>query len=163
MMNISFMKKTVFLISVILSQFTISQAHSEVQATAVDAQQQNQIAVYTRPEILGLWGMEIPQNKACVEYYNFRSGNEVVVNSSKEWSIGQFDYQPSPDNTKTQMPTLMMQINYENNEKDCSGAQVDQAGELSQYYVKWTTPNIINFCANEQGKDCFASLHRVLP
>jgi hypothetical protein len=33
----------------------------------------------TRPEIMGLWGMEIPNNKKCVEYYNFRGMNEVVL------------------------------------------------------------------------------------
>ena len=125
--------------------------------------QENTIKITTRPEILGLWGMDIPQNKKCVEYYNFRNGNEVVVNSAQEWSIGQFDYQPSPDNTLTKLPTLMIQVNYENNATDCSGNTVDQAGELSQYFVKWNSPTQINFCATEQGKDCFATLKRVLP
>lgn len=39
----------------------------------------NAIRIVTRPEIMGLWGMEIPNNKKCVEYYNFRSSNDVVM------------------------------------------------------------------------------------
>ncbi|MCP5613370.1 hypothetical protein NL294_27060, partial [Klebsiella pneumoniae] len=81
---------------------------------------ENTIRISTRPEILGLWGMQIPNNKKCVEYYNFRGGNEVVVNSGKEWSAGLYDYQASPDNTQEKLPALIMQIKYENNEVDCS-------------------------------------------
>ena len=123
----------------------------------------NTIRIDTRPEILGLWGMEIPNNKKCVEYYNFRGGNEVVVNSGKEWSVGLFDYQPSPDNTMEKLPALIMQIKYENNQVDCSGNQEDQSGEVSQYFVRWKNNNTINFCASEKQDKCFATLHRVLP
>ena len=123
----------------------------------------NSIKVITRPEILGLWGMEIPNNKKCVEYYNFRGSNEVIVNSGKEWSAGLYDYQPSPDNTMEKLPALVMQIKYENNEKDCSGNQVDQSGEISQYYVRWQNTNTLNFCASEKADQCFATLRRVLP
>lgn len=163
--NRSRMNKSVSLIALLLGFTSVSHADLPVQAPQqnIEVQKDNSIGVYTRPEILGLWGMDIPQNKKCVEYYNFRNGNEVVVNSAKEWSIGQFDYQPSPDNTLTKLPTLMMQVNYENNEMDCSGNQIDQSGELSQYFVKWNSPNQINFCATEQGNDCFATLKRILP
>ena len=159
------MKKSVSLITLLLGFIAVTHADLPVETPQhnVEAQKENLIGVYTRPEILGLWGMDIPQNKKCVEYYNFRNGNEVVVNSAQEWSIGQFDYQPSPDNTLTKLPTLMIQVNYENNATDCSGNTVDQAGELSQYFVKWNSPTQINFCATEQGKDCFATLKRVLP
>lgn len=159
------MKKSGILITLFLGFVAVTHADLPVPTPQknVEAQKENLIGVYTRPEILGLWGMNIPQNKKCVEYYNFRKGNEVVVNSAQEWSIGQFDYQPSPDNTLTKLPTLLIQVNYENNAIDCSGNRVDQAGELSQYFVKWNTPNQIDFCATEQGKDCFATLKRVLP
>lgn len=129
--------------------------------TAPD-QNANVIQVITRPEIVGLWGMEIPQNKACVEYYNFRGGNEVVVKSAQEWSYGVYDYQP-PQDVNERLPALIMQIKYENNQKDCSGNQTDQSGEVSQYFVQWKSPNTINFCMNEKGGQCFATLHRVLP
>lgn len=145
---------------------TFVYADSKVTAVAKTAdlqQDQTTIRISTRPEILGLWGMEMPNNKKCVEYYNFRGGNQVVVNSAKEWSTGIFEYQPSPDNTLSTLPILIMQVNYENNEVDCSGNKIDQAGEVSQYFVQWKTANQINFCANELGKDCFATLRRVLP
>ena len=161
------MKKRALAITLVSLMATLSQADTEVPATANIQNLQkveNNIQIRTRPEILGLWGMAINNNnKTCTEYYNFRGSNEIVVNSDKEWSIGLYEYQPSPDNTHEVMPTLAMQIRYENNEKDCSGNQVDQAGELSQYFVKWHNRNQIQFCANEKGQDCFATLNRVLP
>lgn len=160
------MKKTVFIIPFLLFVSFFANAEQNIQAKAETAdlqQPENSIRIITRPEILGLWGMNIPSNKQCVEYYNFRGGNEVVVNSHKEWSVGLFEYQPSADITQHQLPTLVMQVNYENNEKDCSGNQIDQAGELSQYFVKWATPNQIDFCTSEKGNECFATLNRVLP
>ena len=120
------------------------------------------VQVTTRPEIMGLWGMEIPNNKQCVEYYNFRSANDVVIKSGQEWSSGLYDYQPSADQ-KEQLSALVMQIKYDNNGKDCSGMQVDQTGEMSQYFVKWTDQHTINFCTNKKGEQCFATLHKVLP
>ena len=123
----------------------------------------SKINVDTRPEILGLWGMVIPSNKKCVEYYNFRGGNQVVINSAKEWSIGAYDYQPSPDNSMTKLPTLAIQVKYENNEKDCSGFKEDQTGEMSNVFVRWENSNSIDFCADEKGDKCFVSLHRIPP
>ena len=46
---------------------------AEVSAKA--AETPNTFTVKTRPEIVGLWGMEIPDNKKCIEYYNFKSNN----------------------------------------------------------------------------------------
>ncbi|ENV76273.1 MAG TPA: hypothetical protein DIT34_04580 [Acinetobacter ursingii] len=135
------------------------QVETEAQAMDLNA---NTIQIETRPEIMGLWGMEIPTNKKCVEYYNFRNANEVVVKSGKEWSYGVYDYQPSQD-MKEKLPALIMQIKYDNNEVDCSGQQEDQSGEVSQYFVQWKSPNTINFCAGENGQQCFATLRRVLP
>lgn len=160
------MKKPALLIAFLIVIAPYSNAEQNVAAVAktTDFQKvENTIQITTRPEILGLWGMDIPSNKKCTEYYNFRSANEVVVNSAKEWSVGLFEYQPSPDNTKDLLPTLVMQVKYENNEKDCSGNVADQSGELSQYFVKWKNPNLINFCATEKGDECFATLRRILP
>jgi hypothetical protein len=160
------MKKLALIMPFLLLIPAFVYADSKVVATAKSAdlqQDQNSIRISTRPEILGLWGMEMPKDKKCVEYYNFRGGNQVVVHSAKEWSTGMFEYQPSPDNTLSTLPTLVMQVNYENNEVDCSGNKVDQSGEISQYFVQWKNNNQINFCASELGKDCFATLRRVLP
>ena len=45
------------------------------QASAVA----NTFRIVTRPEIMGLWGMEIPTNRKCVEYYNFKCDNNVII------------------------------------------------------------------------------------
>ena len=44
----------------------------------------NSIRIVTRPEIVGLWGMQIPNNKKCIEYYNFKSNNDVMIKSGQE-------------------------------------------------------------------------------
>ena len=159
------MKKTVLFIPLfLLTSFSFADQNVTAKAKSADLQKmENNIRVVVRPEILGLWGMEIPNNKKCIEYYNFRGGNEFVVNSAKEWSVGLYEYQPPQEARSGLLPTLVMQVNYDNNEKDCSGNQVDQTGELSQYFVQWSNPNQINFCATEQGGQCFAQLNRVLP
>ena len=162
------MKKTALIISLLLSLSPFVRAETvQPQATnpttVAATNTTSTIRINTRPEILGLWGMEIPENKKCTEYYNFRGSNEVVVNSAKEWSIGLFDYQPSPDNTLEKPPALIMQIRYENNETDCSGRKEDQSGEVTQYFVKWINKNTLNFCISDKGDQCFATLRRVLP
>lgn len=137
--------------------------NNNVQGEATAQEENNSpIRIVSRPEILGLWGMEIPQNKACVEYYNFRGNNEVVIRSGQEWSSGLYDYQP-PQDSKEQLPALVLQIKYDNNSLDCSGRQEDQTGEVSQYFVQWTSPRTIHFCNNEKAEQCFATLHRILP
>ncbi len=157
--------KNIYIIGLLWACPTGAIAETAVNAKAVTAQAMtsvNNIRVTNRPEIMGLWGMEIPNNKKCVEYYNFRGMNEVVVKSGKEWSYGMYDYQPSEDHNE-RLPALILQIKYDNNEIDCSGQQVDQTGEVSQYFVKWSNPHTIDFCANEKGEKCFATLRRVLP
>ncbi|MGL3046044.1 hypothetical protein ACSJMR_13445, partial [Acinetobacter pecorum] len=79
----------------------------------------NTFTVKTRPEIVGLWGMEIPNNKKCIEYYNFKGNNNVVIKSGDEWTSGLYDYQPAQDPSQ-QIPALILQVKYDNNEKDCS-------------------------------------------
>lgn len=156
------MKKTAFFITLLFCGLDLAVA-ADMPPSQQNIVPLNTIQVSTRPEILGLWGMEIPGNKKCVEYYNFRGSNEVIVNSGKEWSSGLYDYQPSPDNTLEKWPALVMQIKYENNERDCSGNKIDQSGEISQYYVRWENKTTLNFCASEEDDKCFATLHRVLP
>ncbi len=135
---------------------------SASDTTIKSAEIPNTFTVNTRPEIVGLWGMEIPKNKKCIEYYNFKSNNSVIIKSGEEWTSGLYDYQPA-QNPAEQIPALILQVRYDNNEKDCSGNQVDQSGEVSQYFVQWKNPYTINFCANEKAEQCFAVLRRVLP
>ena len=122
----------------------------------------NKFRVVTRPEIVGLWGMQIPNNRKCIEYYNFKSNSDVVIKSGQEWSAGVYDYQPSQDPVNS-LPALILQVKYDNNEVDCSGYQEDQTGDISQYFVKWKNAHTINFCSNEKAEQCFATLYRVLP
>lgn len=125
-------------------------------------EQSSTVRISVRPEILGLWGMDIPNNKQCVEYYNFRGNNEVVINSNKEWSYGRYQYQV-PNHPGEFVPALAMQIVYDNNEVDCSGRKEDQSGEIQQFFVKWINPQKIQFCGTERGEQCFATLNRKLP
>ncbi|ANF81738.1 hypothetical protein A3K93_05760 [Acinetobacter sp. NCu2D-2] len=132
------------------------------QKNTVKADVPNTFKVVTRPEITGLWGMQIKPNNQCIEYYNFKANNSVIIKSGEEWSSGIYNYQPVSDPTQ-EIPALVLQVKYDNNEKDCSGNQEDQTGEISQYFVKWKNPTTIDFCVNEKGEQCFATLKRVLP
>ena len=157
--------KNIYIIGLLWACSTWTMADTVVNAKTVTTQQSakaNTIRVTSRPEIMGLWGMEITNNKKCVEYYNFRGMSDVVIKSGQEWSYGLYDYQPSEDHNE-RLPALILQIKYDNNQMDCSGQQQDQTGEVSQYFVKWANDNTINFCANEKGEKCFATLRRVLP
>lgn len=136
--------------------------NKNTQAAAQASAVANTFRIVTRPEIMGLWGMEIPTNRKCVEYYNFKSDNNVIIKSGDEWSSGIYDYQ-LPQDTTAQVPALILQVKYDNNQKDCSGNQEDQSGEVSQYFVKWQNPHTINFCATEKAEQCFATLRRILP
>ncbi len=159
------MKKTCLSLVLLMSSSWLMAAENNNQAASSitkPIEVPNTFTINTRPEIVGLWGMEIPDNKKCVEYYNFKGNNNVVIKSGSEWTTGLYDYQPSQD-PAVQIPALIMQVKYDNNEKDCSGNRVDQSGEISQYFVKWQNSNTINFCANEKAEQCFAVLRRILP
>lgn len=140
---------------------TLVLAQSPDTAPLANANNSDNITIVVRPEIAGLWGMEIPNNKKCVEYYNFKSGNQVIIKSAGEWSTGIYDYQPSPNDKR--LGALALQVKYENNEKDCSGHKEDQTGEVSQYFVKWQNADTIQFCTAEKTSKCFVTLRRVLP
>lgn len=124
-------------------------------------QNDNKIVIVARPQIAGLWGMTIPDAQ-CIEYYNFMENGDVVVKSGKEWSYGKYLYQV-PAQSEPGSPVLVMQIKYDNLQTDCSGNAIDQRGEQQQQYVKWTGSSSMEFCGAQEGKQCFASLKRVLP
>ena len=159
------MKKTYLTIFLILcSSVVMANENKVVVATeemdrVVDS---NPIRIVTRPEIVGLWGMQIANNKKCIEYYNFKSNNNVVIKSGQEWSSGIYDYQSSQEE-RSALPALILQVKYDNNEVDCSGYSEDQTGEISQYFVQWKNSSTINFCSNEKAEQCFATLRRILP
>ena len=164
------MKKTYLTIFLLLcSSIVMANENKAVVATEqetdeiADSAMSNTIRIQTRPEIVGLWGMQIANNKKCVEYYNFKSNNDVIIKSGQEWSSGIYDYQPSQEE-RSLLSALILQVKYDNNERDCSGLQEDQTGEISQYFVQWKNASTINFCSNDKAEQqCFATLRRVLP
>jgi hypothetical protein len=159
------MKKTYLTIFLILcSSVVMANEKKAVVATEeMDrVEDSNPIRIVTRPEIVGLWGMQIANNKKCIEYYNFKSNNNVVIKSGQEWSSGIYDYQSSQEE-RSALPALILQVKYDNNEVDCSGYSEDQTGEISQYFVQWKNSSTINFCSNEKAEQCFATLRRILP
>ena len=163
------MKKTYLTIFLILcSSVVMANENKAVVATEqetdeiADSAMSNTIRIQTRPEIVGLWGMQIANNKKCIEYYNFKSNNDVIIKSGQEWSSGIYDYQPSQEE-RSLLSALILQVKYDNNERDCSGLQEDQTGEISQYFVQWKNASTINFCSNDKAEQCFATLRRVLP
>lgn len=163
------MKKTYLTIFLILcSSVVMANENKAVVATEqetdeiADSAMSNTIRIQTRPEIVGLWGMQIANNKKCVEYYNFKSNNDVIIKSGQEWSSGIYDYQPSQEE-RSLLSALILQVKYDNNERDCSGLKEDQTGEISQYFVQWKNASTINFCSNDKAEQCFATLRRVLP
>ncbi len=153
---------TIFLI--LCSSVVMANENKAVVATEeMDrVEDSNPIRIVTRPEIVGLWGMQIANNKKCIEYYNFKSNNNVVIKSGQEWSSGIYDYQSSQEE-RSALPALILQVKYDNNEVDCSGYSEDQTGEISQYFVQWKNSSTINFCSNEKAEQCFATLRRILP
>jgi hypothetical protein len=150
--------KTKVLIA-ILSLTAMTQSYTSPISAA---NMQNPIRISTRPALVGLWGMLIPENKKCTEYYNFKSNNDVFIRSGEEWSYGVYDYQPTLDPT-TLPAFLSLNIRYDNNKKDCSGIQEDQSGELTRVAITWHTPKHISFCLEDQPNQCFASLKRINP
>ena len=159
------MKKTYLTIFLILcSSVVMANENKAVVATEemYRVADSNPIRIVTRPEIVGLWGMQIANNKKCIEYYNFKSNNNVVIKSGQEWSSGIYDYQSSQEE-RSALPALILQVKYDNNEVDCSGYSEDQTGEISQYFVQWKNSSTINFCSNEKAEQCFATLRRILP
>lgn len=159
------MKKIVLLLLINLYCSTVYAENiksTKISPNTVASVSKNTISIQTRPEIFGLWGMQIDKKNKCVEYYNFKSNSEVVIKSGNEWSTGIYDYQQKLD-TNSVLSALTLQVQYDNNQVDCSGVQHDQTGEITQYYVKWKDPRTLSLCNSENSEQCFATLNRILP
>lgn len=103
-----------------LSMTVNAQDNLKSQLNKNKVQPTNTIKISLRPEIVGLWSMPIPNNKQCIEYYNFKSNNNLVVKSGAEWSTGLYEYQPNQQMDNKQA-ILTLNIQYDNNQLDCSG------------------------------------------
>lgn len=121
----------------------------------------SKIDLSIQPAVIGLWKL-VESPKHCTEYYNFTTQNsKLVVNSGKEWVVGQYAYQ-FPEFHENKQPMLMWEIKYDNNEMDCHGQQIDQSGNLSLFSVKWHNPHKFELC-DALSKQCIITLERVLP
>ena len=92
------MKKTYLTILLTLCA-SVAMANDNQAVVATEetdrAENSNTIRIVTRPEIVGLWGMQVANNNKCIEYYNFKANNNVIIKSGQEWSSGIYDFQPS--------------------------------------------------------------------
>ena len=85
------MKKIALLVLVSLCGSTIyaenTQSPEKQQSPKINQPAvENTIRIQTRPEIVGLWGMQIEKKNQCIEYYNFQSNSNVLIKSGNEWS-----------------------------------------------------------------------------
>lgn len=130
--------------------------------TAQPKQQEAQVTTYTLPSIAGQWQLALekkdPNQPNCQERYHF--GREQVFRgqSGKEFTYGKYLF----SDTGNGLPALAIQTEYDNNEADCSGNQIDQRGDILLAYVK-KEGNTMYWCSDAEGKKCEMKLNRVLP
>lgn len=125
------------------------------------ANYESNITLDIRSPLTGLWKLtESPAQ--CTEYYNFREKNALIVNSGKEWVVGKYTYEYPEYQNRTSSPTLMWQIDYDNNEIDCHGQQENQAGDIVAFKVNWKNNNQVQLC-DAKSNECYINLERVVP
>ncbi|SNT69983.1 hypothetical protein [Psychrobacter sp. LV10R520-6] len=94
----------------------------------------------------------------CRELYNFGADNEMWAVSGKEWTYGRY----LVTHREEGLPIIAIKTIYDNNEKDCSGNQVDQSDEALIAFLNHDG-NRMQWCADPDGKKCYMNFHRVLP
>ncbi|SDB87609.1 hypothetical protein [Acinetobacter boissieri] len=154
------MKQLLILSVLLLGSMSVLADEPSATTKSKVTQPDGDITIVQRPVISGLWGMAMP-NSQCVEYYNFKDNNKVVVNSNQEWSTGLYEYQPSVDNGP--VSGLALQITSNNSQPDCSGKTTPVNNEVLQYYVHWQDANNIQFCGSADSRSCVVGLRRILP
>ncbi len=96
--------------------------------------------------------------KQCREIYHFGADNEMWSVSDKEWTYGRYIV----THLEEGLPIIALKTIYDNNEKDCSGNQVDQSGESFIAFMNHEG-NRMQWCADPDGKECFMTFKKVLP
>lgn len=96
--------------------------------------------------------------KQCREIYHFGADNEMWSVSDKEWTYGRYIV----THLEEGLPIIALKTIYDNNEKDCSGNQVDQSGESFIAFMNHKG-NQMQWCADPEGKECFMTFKKVLP
>ncbi|MEC5210505.1 hypothetical protein RCH20_001581 [Psychrobacter sp. PL15] len=94
----------------------------------------------------------------CREVYNFGADNEMWAVSGKEWTYGRY----LVTHREEGLPIIAIKTIYDNNEKDCSGNQVDQTDEALLAFLNHDG-NKMQWCADPDGKECYMNFKRVLP
>lgn len=123
------------------------------------------IGTYEMPAIAGLWqlNLENPVNDTCYERYNFGKDGTLSTISGAERTTGTYQLYYAEE---MPLPVLTLSTQYDNNEPDCSGNQIDQSGEQVAVFVKLDSkhnPTTMQWCADSQGQQCFSDFKKILP
>jgi hypothetical protein len=95
---------------------------------------------------------------SCRELYNFSEDNNMWAVSGAEWTYGKY----LVTHPEQGLPIIAIKTVYDNNEVDCAGNQIDQTDEALVAYLNHKD-NKMQWCADPEGEDCFASFKRILP
>lgn len=123
------------------------------------------VTTYELPAIAGLWQIDLqnPTSNACQERYNFGKDGALMATSGDEYTKGQYRFDYMAD---LPLPVLAIKTTYDNNQPDCLGEQIDQTGNTMAMFVKLKQkhhPTTMQWCQDLDGKNCVATLYRVLP
>lgn len=120
------------------------------------------VSTYILPTIVGQWQLDLSNVKNaqanCQERYNFARDQKFLGVSGQERTYGEYLFSAVSDG----LPALAIQTQYDNNQVDCSGQQIDQTGDILVAYVK-QHGNIMQWCSDSEGKKCEMTLRRILP
>lgn len=133
--------------------------------TLINPDPNDKISTYELPAVAGLWQIELdnPIHENCQERYNFGRDGKLTTTSGKERTIGSYRLQHFED---FPLPVLAMTTKFDNNETDCSGNQVNQAGNSAAMFVKFDSrhdPKKMQWCSDPDGQVCTSTLTKVLP
>lgn len=98
------------------------------------------------------------QQSSCRELYNFSEDNNMWAVSGPEWTYGKY----LVSHPEQGLPIIAIKTIYDNNEVDCAGNQIDQTDEAIVAYLNHQD-NKMQWCADPEGQECFASFTRILP
>ncbi|PNK59878.1 hypothetical protein [Psychrobacter sp. FDAARGOS_221] len=102
----------------------------------------------------------VAASNQCRERYSFGADNVLVTTSGEEWTYSNYMYQHQDEG----LPIIAITTRYDNNKPDCSGTQVDQAGEALLAFVDYQPKNnLMRWCIDPKGTNCFMTFHKLVP
>ena len=102
--------------------------------------------------------LKATNNNQCREIYYFGADNEMWAVSGDEWTYGRYIV----THLEEGLPIIALKTIYDNNEKDCSGNQIDQSDESFIAFLNHNG-NQMQWCADPAGQECFMNFKKVLP